>query len=222
MARENAVFDENQSLNEELDSFDFEELEKKIEEQLSEELTDLEFLQEEIELIGSPDNLGNVIKDVVWEQFLNQIAEKAGEDFIKENRGLTLDLRNDAHIQTTENFAEGNIASHNTRIDYQKRYDDWQSNFVKDESGNVVTHETRTGKQEATLVNGARKPFDKDRPKGSAEKHTDMDHTISAAEIIRDADYDDLVMNHARRVVTIQNPTKADLSTIIRNDFVAL
>jgi len=187
MARENAVLDETQNINEDvLESFDYEELEKKLEEQLSEELADLEFLEEEKELIGSPDNLGNVIKDVVWEQFLNQIAEKAGEDFIKENRGLTLDLRNDAHIQTTENFAEGNIASHNTKIDYQKRYDDWQSNFVKDENGNVVTHETRTGKQEATLVNGARKPFDKDRPKGSAEKHTDMDHTISAAEIIRD------------------------------------
>ena len=41
-------------------------------------------------------------------------------------------------------------------------------------------------KEEATLVKGARKPFDEGRPSGSAENHTDMDHTVSAAEIIRD------------------------------------
>ena len=92
----------------------------------------MQFLAEEKEKIGNPDNLGNVIMDVVWEQFLNQVAVTAGEDFIKENRGLHLDLRNEAHIQTTENFANGKIATHNTEIDYQKRYDDWQSNFQKD------------------------------------------------------------------------------------------
>lgn len=187
MAKENAVMDEKQTLEDVLpESFDFDELEEKLQEQLEEELGDLEFLKEEKELIGNPDNLGNVIKDVVWEQFLNQIAVTAGEDFIKENNGLHLDLRDEAHIQTTENFAEGKIASHNTKIDYQQRYDDWQSNFVKDENGKIVTHTTRTGREEATLVKGARKPFDENRPKGSAEKHTDMDHTVSAAEIIRD------------------------------------
>lgn len=41
-------------------------------------------------------------------------------------------------------------------------------------------------KEEATLVKGARKPFDEGRPSGSDENHTDMDHTVSAAEIIRD------------------------------------
>ena len=45
---------------------------------------------------------------------------------------------------------------------------------------------TRSGKKEATLVEGARKPFDRGRPTGSAENRTDMDHTISAASIIRD------------------------------------
>lgn len=187
MAKENAVIDEKQTIEDVLsESFDFDELEEKLQGQLEEELGDLEFLKEEKELIGNPDNLGNVIKDVVWEQFLNQIAVTAGEDFIKENNGLHLDLRDEAHIQTTENFAEGKIASHNTKIDYQQRYDDWQSNFVKDENGKIVTHTTRTGREEATLVKGARKPFDENRPKGSAEKHTDMDHTVSAAEIIRD------------------------------------
>lgn len=187
MAKENAILNVNEKMNEDFsESFDFDELEEQLQSQLEEELADIQFLAEEKEKIGSLDNLGNVIMDVVWEQFLNQVAVTAGEDFIKENRDLHLDLRTEAHIQTTENFAEGKIATHNTEINYQERYDDWQMNFVKDENGNVVTHKTRTGKERATLIEGAREPFDKDRPSGSMEKHTDMDHTISAAEIIRD------------------------------------
>lgn len=191
MAKENAVLDKKEQMNEDLtESFDFDELEEKLQSQLEEELADMQFLADEKEKIGSPDNLGNVIMDVVWEQFVNQVAVTAGEDFIKENRGLHLDLRKEAHIQTTENFAEGKIATHNTEIDYQQRYDDWQSNFVKDENGNVVTHQTRSGKEEATLVKGARKPYDDERKKrglvGNAEKGTDMDETVSVAEIIRD------------------------------------
>ena len=187
MAKENATLNDEDILNDEFtETFNFDELEEKLQSQLEEELADIQFLAEEKEKIGSPDNLGNVIMDVVWEQFLNQVAVTAGEDFIKENRGLHLDLRKEAHIQTTENFAEGKIATHNTEINYQERYDDWQANFVKDENGNAVTHKTRSGKEEATLVKGAREPFDKDRPSGSVEKHTDMDHTVSAAEIIRD------------------------------------
>lgn len=165
---------------------DFDDLESQLEGELEEKLSELQFLESEREQIGNPDALGSTIKNVVWEQFLNQIAVTAGEDFIEANRGLTLDLRAEAHIQTTENFANGKIATHNTEIDYQQRYDDWQSNFVKDENGNVVTHTSRSGKEEATLVKGARKPFDEGRPSGSAEKHTDMDHTVPAAEIIRD------------------------------------
>lgn len=187
MAKDNAILDKEEKLDEELtESFDFDELEEKLQSQLEEELADLQFLAEEKEKIGSPDNLGNVIMDVVWEQFLNQVAVTAGEDFIKENHGLHLDLRKEAHIQTTENFAEGKIAAHNTEINYQERYDAWQSNFKKDENGNVVTHKTRSGKDEATLVKDARKPFDKGRPRGSVEKHMDVEHTVPAAEIIKD------------------------------------
>ena len=115
MAKENAIIDENQKFNEDLsDFFDFDELEEKLQGQLEEELVGLEFLQAEKEKIGNPGNLGNVIKEVVWDQFINQIAITAGEDFIRENNDLNLDLRNEAHIQTTENFADGNIATHNT------------------------------------------------------------------------------------------------------------
>ncbi len=168
------------------DTFDFDDLEVKLEREIELQMSDLQLLKEEQIQIGNEENLGEIIKGVVWEQFMNQVAAKAGADFIAENQGLTLDLRKDAHIQTTENFANGKIATHNTKINYQERYDDWQSNFKKDENGNIVTHPTRSGKEEATLVKGARKPFDKNRPTGSVENKTDMDHTVSAAEIIRD------------------------------------
>lgn len=187
MADENAVLEKEKIETEETkETFDFDALEEKFQGQLENELADMQALTDEKEKIGSPDELGKVVGNVVWEQFLNQIAVTAGEDFIEANRGLTLDLRDEAHIQTTENFANGKIATHNTEIDYQQRYDDWQSNFQKDENGNVVTHKTRSGNEEATLVKGARKPFDENRPSGSKEKHTDMDHTVSAGEIIRD------------------------------------
>ncbi len=215
MDRETAILGEGQELNEE--SFDFDELEAKLESQLEDELADLEFLEEEKEKIGSPDNLGEVIKNVVWEQFINQIAVTAGEEFIKENHNLHLDLRKEAHIQTTENFAEGKIASHNFQVykenndgtvvhfndEYRKRYDDWQNNFQRNEDGSIRTKvDYRTKEERAVLrVNDkkkdpsgenynlnydAREFIDKGRPTGS--KTVNKDHTISAAEIIRDAE----------------------------------
>lgn len=202
MAKENAVLSENETLEEELtEPFDLNGLEEKLQNELEKELSDLEFLKEEKDKIGNPDALGDTIKNVVWEQFLNQIAVTAGEDFIEANKGLTLDLRSESHIQTTENFANGKIASHNTEIDYQKRYDDWQNNFQRNEDGSIKTKEdNRTKEQRAVLrtkntkkdPNGenyntnydARNFIDKDRPTGS--KTVNKDHTISAAEIIRD------------------------------------
>lgn len=167
------------------DSMNFDELEKKLNSELEEQMADLKGLEFDREKIGNPDTIGHTVMNVVWEQFINQVGVIAGEDFIKENRGLTLDLRDSAHIQTTENFEKGKLATHNDKIDYQQRYNSWQENFQHDEKGNVITHQTRTGRQEATLAPGARKPFDQGRPVGSAERGTDMDHTVSAGEIIR-------------------------------------
>lgn len=131
MANKNALL-EYENLEEE--TFDLDELEHKLESQLDEELSDLSFLEEEKDKIGNPDNLGKVIKDVVWEQFLNQVAVTAGEDFIKENRGLTLDLRNEAHIQTPENFAEGKIATHNymSKEQLEQNYDRYKNKSHKE------------------------------------------------------------------------------------------
>lgn len=176
------------------------ELEATLNDRLTDELAGLEFLKEEKDKIGNPDELGDVVKNVVWEQFINQIGVTAGEDFIRENNGLTLDLRTEAHIQTTENFANGKVATHNTKIDYQKRYDDWQSNFQKDpnkfKNGELYKYDekqkvwtkkdNRTDTYKKVLTKEARKPFDKGRPKGNNAAGTNADHTIPAAEMIRD------------------------------------
>lgn len=227
MAKENAVIDENKKLNEDLSaSFDFDELEEKIQRQLEEELEGLEFMQEEKEKIGNPDNLGNVIKDVVWEQFINQIAVTAGEDFIRENNGLNLDLRNDAHIQTTENFGHGKIATHNTKIDYEERYNEMRADFKTDPNMEIKmsknmhfdektkTYErfdknkqdwvgktrynedtkvwedwdTRSGSWKKKLASDARENFDTRTKDQKGSKTVAKDHTISAAEQIRDMD----------------------------------
>lgn len=174
---------QNEQLNEE--ALDFDALEKALEQEFDEKNLDLELAIKDREKIGDPKSLAETVGNVVWEQFINQIGIGAGEEFIKQNKGLELDLSYDAHIQTTENFAKGVFPSHNKEI-YEKRYKDWQAKFQKDENNNIKTHSTRMGTQEATLVKGARKAFDKDRPNGSAERKTQMDHTISVGEILRD------------------------------------
>lgn len=200
MKEQNIVLYENQNMDK--DTFDFDELEEILENVLDVKKSELEFLKSELDKIGNPDALGDTIKNIIWEQFDNQIAATLGEDFIKKNRGLTLDLRDDAHIQTGENFEKGIIASHNTHIDYQKRYDDWQDNFQKnpdnekykhnnnyrysDEQKVWEKHDNRSGSWKKVLNKEAREDFDKGRPNGQSSNNTDMDHTISAAEIIRD------------------------------------
>lgn len=166
------------------ESFNFEDLQSNLESQLEEQFSDLSDIELDFDKIGDPNALGDTISTVVWEQFINQIGVIAGEEFIKENKGLTLDLRNSAHIQTTENFQKGKIATHNQEINFQKRYDDWQCKFVKDDSGTIIMHKTRSGRLEENLKN-YRKPFEEGRPSGSKEKGTDMDHIVSAAEIVR-------------------------------------
>lgn len=83
MANEKAVLYKEENSEERLD---FDALEAQLQEQLDEELSDLSFLQEQSSKVGSPEALGSVVLDTVWEQFANQIAVQAGEDFIKANK----------------------------------------------------------------------------------------------------------------------------------------
>lgn len=89
------------------------ELEASLDADLENSLADVELLKEDREKIGNPAALSETVMNVVWEQFVNQVGAVAGEEFIRENQGLTLDLRDSAHIQTADNFKEGRIATHN-------------------------------------------------------------------------------------------------------------
>ncbi len=111
------------------DAFDFDELENKLESELEEQMADLEELELDEKRIGSPDALGETVMNVVWEQFINQVGVVAGEDFVKKNRNLNLDLRDSAHIQTAENFEKGNIADHNyiSKEQLEKNYDRYKN-----------------------------------------------------------------------------------------------
>ena len=107
----------------------FDELENKLDSQLEEQMADLEDLEKDREKIGNPDTIGEIVMNVVWEQFINQVGVVAGEDFIRENRGLTLDLRDSAHIQETKNFVKGKIAIHNhiSREQLEYNYDRYKN-----------------------------------------------------------------------------------------------
>nr|WP_313978482.1 cation diffusion facilitator family transporter [uncultured Prevotella sp.] len=165
------------------DSMNFDELEKKLNSELKEQMADLKGLELDREKIGNPDTIGHTVMNVVWEQFINQVGVIAGEDFIKENRGLTLDLRDSAHIQTTKNFAAGEIATHNNEIDYQERYDDWQNNFAKDDQGKIIMVPKRFSNEMVEKIKpGARNYLDGE----SGSVSMPNDHTVSAVEIIRD------------------------------------
>lgn len=161
-------------------------LENSLENNLKDLIKDIEKIDLDREKLQNNEYLQESIENIVWEQVQLQLAAQIGEEFINENQGQTLDLRKEAHIQTAENFEKGKLATHNRDVNFQEKYDTWQNNFAKDDLGNIQTHSTRSGKIVNTLTKEARKPFDTGRPTGSKEKGTQMDHTVSAGEIIRD------------------------------------
>lgn len=173
--------------NNELEYDNLIDLKSTLQVELKDILDELSSIEEDREKLQNNQYLEEAIQDIIWDQVQNQLAVQIGEEFIKDNNGQKLDLRKDAHIQTTENFEKGKFASHNREFNYQERYDKWQDNFVRDNLGNIQTHTTRSGRIVNTLTKEARRPFDKGRPTGSKEKGTQMDHTVSAGEIIRDA-----------------------------------
>lgn len=208
---------------------DLDTLEECLEAELEEQFADLDILQEEREHINNPDHLGETVMNVVWEQFMNQVAATAGKEFIGENGGLNLDLSSEAHILTAENFEHGKMPTHNPNKEtYQQRYKEYRDDFQTNpnlevkmsknmrvrtingtktyerydektksyvgktrynkETGVWEDWDSRAGSWKKKLAPDARDKFDtrsKDQ-KGSAS--VAKDHTISAAEQIRDTE----------------------------------
>ena len=72
MAKENAIFNKSEQLNGRFSgtTFDFDELEEKLQSQLEKEFSNLGISgKKRKEKIGNPDALGKVILDEVWKQF---------------------------------------------------------------------------------------------------------------------------------------------------------
>lgn len=184
-----------------IETVDFKELEINLENELLEQFADLSLLESEREKIGNPDTLGETVMNIVWEQFLNQIAVTAGEDFIRENNGLKLDLSDDAHIQTSENFADGRIAIHNhigrerleqnydrykntPHKEFRKEYVDLGMNATLERAGKLsakgidTVRDIYTGRQiptETKLDNGKNNPIAAQR-----------EHVCSSAKCYKD------------------------------------
>lgn len=97
MENRNAILNSNDiSTDEIIEAFDLDELEEKLDDQLSEEFLELEFLEEEKKKIGNPDALGKVILNEIWTQFGNQIGldmtnETLNQKYDREHQGESYD-----------------------------------------------------------------------------------------------------------------------------------
>lgn len=158
--------------NNELEYDNLIDLKSTLQVELNDILDELSSIEEDREKLQNNQYLEEAIQDIIWDQVQNQLAVQVGEEFIKDNNGQKLDLRKDAHIQTTENFEKGKFASHNREFNYQERYDKWQDNFTTNKKG------------ERVLKKEARQFFDKGRDMGSAAVH--KDHTVSIKEQLND------------------------------------
>ena len=135
--KKDIVFDEDDKFADELIIYNEQEYEditlnfveteqlEELEKELEISLSDLETIKKEGNKLSNPENLSKVIMDVVSEQINISIGAEVAQEFIKENGGMTLDLRNEVHIQTPENFEKGKIAKHNyiSRDKLEQNYD---------------------------------------------------------------------------------------------------
>lgn len=164
-----------------LESFDFEEFSEELEKQLELDMQELESLEKFEHDFYKTEGIMKVVANVVSEQFNNRIAAMAGQDFIEDNRGMTLDLRKEAHIQT-ENFDSGKVATHNVYVDYEKRKkENYDNRYKKDAEGNVITN-----KKGKPILN--RENFDDKKMRGEGKDGIEKDHTVSINETANDGD----------------------------------
>lgn len=156
-----------------------------IEYRLEKELSQRRFLEEEELKIASPEALGSTIMNVIWDQFMIQMASATGREYTAENGDLLYNLSKEDLYLTPEDFERGILPSRNPMLDViEKRYESYNQAFQRDENGQIEYKIDRTGTEQKVLAKDARTPFDKGRPMGS--KTVNKDHTISAAEILRD------------------------------------
>lgn len=164
-----------------LEDFDLDDFSKNLEEQIELDMQALGDLEESSKIFKSSESVLETIAQSVSDQFNSRIAAMAGENFIEDNNGLTLDLRKEAHIQT-ENFDSGKVATHNVYVDYEKRKkENYDNRYKKDAEGNVITN-----KKGKPILN--RENFDDKKMRGEGKDGIEKDHTVSIKETANDGD----------------------------------
>lgn len=115
----------------ESENLNFDELEELLEQQFTTEFSNLEKLELECKEISSPDKLGDVILDEIWNQFANQIG---------------LDMTSDTLLkQYNDKHPNGYTKEEGAKIMKDKRYTD-ANNAMKERQKNGNLKDEYTGK----------------------------------------------------------------------------
>jgi hypothetical protein len=116
----------------ESENLNYDELEELLEQQFTMEFSNLEKLELECKEISSPDKLGDVILDEIWDQFANQIG---------------LDMTSDTLLkQYNDKHPNGYTKEEGTKIMNDKRYTD-ANNAMKERQKNGNLKDEYTGKK---------------------------------------------------------------------------
>lgn len=115
----------------EFENLNYDELEELLEQQFTIEFSNLEKLELECKEISSPDKLGDVILDEIWNQFSNQIG---------------LDMTSDTLLkQYNDKYPNGYTKEEATKIMKDKRYTD-ANNAMKAKQKSGILKDEYTGK----------------------------------------------------------------------------
>lgn len=154
------------------DEIDCTVIDEELQQQIEAQIKELEDVQLDRTKIGDPQKLVDSVSQIMWEQFVLQIAGQAGKNFVSDNHDLNLSLKKADHYLNSDSFVKGKMPSHNfdNAEKYQERYKEWDAQF-KDRG-----HEN--------LAKDYREPFDANRVKGNSQYS--MDHTIPVKEFIKD------------------------------------
>ena len=116
----------------ESENLNYDELEELLEQQFTMEFSNLEKLELECKEISSPDKLGDVILDEIWDQFANQIG---------------LDMTSDTLLkQYNDKHPNGYTKEEGAKIMKDKRYTD-ANNAMKERQKNGNLKDEYTGKK---------------------------------------------------------------------------
>lgn len=116
----------------ESENLNYDELEELLEQQFTMEFSNLEKLELECKEISSPDKLGDVILDEIWDQFANQIG---------------LDMTSDTLLkQCNDKHPNGYTKEEGAKIMKDKRYTD-ANNAMKERQKNGNLKDEYTGKK---------------------------------------------------------------------------